>query len=74
MNLDYKEDSFIRKKSESEKNLKEEKEMLKMVYEFNGLGRNQIQKREYKTTKIKSFRIMIEFILMMDLFLQVVFQ
>ena len=72
MNLDYKEDSFIGKKNETELNLKEEKEMLKMVYEFNGLGRNQIQKREYKTTKIKSFRIMIEFILMMDLFFQVI--
>ena len=72
MNLDYKEDFFIGNKNESERNLKEGKEMIKMDNELDGVRRSSIHRKENKTTKIKSFRMMIEFILMMDLFFQVV--
>ena len=72
MNLDYNEYFFIGRKNESEINLKEGKEMIKMVNELDGVRRSSIHRKENKTTKIKSFRMMIEFILMMDLFFQVV--
>lgn len=71
MNLDYKENFFIGKKNEPGINLKEGKDMVKMVNEYGGVRRNQIQKKENKTTKIKSFR-MIKFILIIDLFFQVI--
>ena len=53
MNLDYKEDFFIGNKNESERNLKEGKEMIKMDNELDGVRRSSIHRKEKKIKQRK---------------------